>query len=158
MTTTLDRFRDAIERSDPDNPPVLTDELVDSLDCVIKTSDGLTIAEVADLTGVPADTLRYYEKAGLVRVPRTSGGRRLYDRSAIGRVIFITRLRASDMSIREIEKYIQLVDQGDATVPQRLELMRAHRRRIEARIADMQWALAVVDYKINSYSRENPCL
>lgn len=158
MTTTLDQFRELMERDDPDNPPVLTNELVGSLDRDVRESDGLTIAAVSELVGVTADTLRYYEKANLVQVPRLPSGHRLYDRVAIGRVIFITRLRASDMPIRDIEHYIALADQGEETVPERLELMRAHRRRIEERIADMQWALAIVDYKINSYTTEDSCL
>lgn len=158
MTTTLERFRGLIDQNATGDSPVLAEELIRTLDLDPERADDLTIAEIGDLLGLSADTLRYYEKAGLVRVPRTAGGRRRYDRAAVGRVIFITRLRASDMSIRDITHYLRLVDQGDHTMAERLEFMRAHRRRIEQRITDMQWALAVVDYKINSYSRETPCL
>jgi len=157
MTTALEQFRERMSAEDPDSPPELNNELVRSLDPELAGADALTIAEVADLVGISTDTLRYYEKAGLVTVPRASSGHRLYDRTAIGRVVFITRLRAADKPIRDIEHYVALVDQGEATVPERLELMLTHRRRIERRISDMQWALAIVDYKINTYGGEYPC-
>ena len=125
---TTDRLRDLIETTPGELPP-LTGELTRDLDI----DEHLAIADVAALTGLSAHTLRYYERIGLVDVARDSGGRRVYDRDAVGRVVFITRLRDSDMPIASIARYVELVTQGPV------------------RLRDLQAALAVVDYKITTY-------
>jgi len=143
-----------LEHADGKELPPLSEELVRSLDLPAGVGNALPIAEVSALTGVTAHTLRYYERIGLVSVGRDGGGRRSYDREALGRVVFITRLRMSDMPIRDIRRYVELVDQGQSTVPERLDLLVEHRASIQSRMADLQWALAVIDYKITSYGGE----
>ena len=64
---------------------------------------------------------------------------------------FGSRLRCSDMPIRTISRYVELVKQGPATEPQRLALMQEHRATILRRLAEMQAALAVIEYKITTY-------
>lgn len=151
MTSVLERLTTLMETQQGDDLPPLTDELVSLLDLPADLPERLTITEVSELTGVSADTLRYYEKARLIRVPRTPGGHRSFDRDALGRVIFVTRLRMADMPIRDIEHYIRLVDAGPETVPERLALLQQHRARMERELRDRQLALAVVDYKIRTY-------
>ena len=75
----------------------------------------LAIADVAAQTGVTAHTLRYYERIGLVTVPRDAAGRRRYGPEEVGRVVFITRLRMTAMPIRDIQAYFRLVTPGTAT-------------------------------------------
>ena len=111
----------------------------------------LSIAEASAITGLTAHTLRYYERIGLVQVGRDDAGYRSYDRRAMGRIAFVTRLRASDMPIGTISHYLDLVEQGDHTAPQRLALMEAHRAGIQRRMRDLQAALAVTEYKITVY-------
>lgn len=146
VSVTTERLRGLIETTEGELPP-LTGELVRDLDI----PDHMSIAEVAALTGLSAHTLRYYERIGLVEVPRDGGGRRLYDREAVGRVVFITRLRDSDMPIAAIARYVELVKAGPGTEPERLALLEAHRDDILHRLRDLQAALAVVDYKITTY-------
>jgi DNA-binding transcriptional MerR regulator len=131
--------------------PPLTDELVRCLQLPHDGREHLGIADVAALTGVTAHTLRYYERIGLVDVARDAAGRRVYDRDALGRVVFITRLRSSDMPIAAIVRYVELLKQGPGTEPERLALLEAHRADILNRLRDLQTALAVVDYKITTY-------
>lgn len=147
----LEQLRDLVSEPPPGGLPSLTEELVRTLD--LDLADGVVVAigDVVALTGVSADTLRYYEKAGLLKVGRDEGGRRAYDRDAIGRVVFITRLRASDMSIRDIERYVRLVEAGEGTIDERLRLLETHRAEIVRRLDDLHWALAVIDYKITTY-------
>ena len=109
------------------------------------------IADVAAVTGVSAHTLRYYERVGLVDVARDAAGRRAYDSHALARVVFVTRMRMSDMSIRGIAHYLELVRRGESTVSERLAFMQAHRESIRQRLRDLQAALAVVEYKITTY-------
>lgn len=146
MSVTTERLRDLIATTQGALPP-LTVALVQDLDL----PEHLAIADVAALTGVTAHTLRYYERIGLVEVPRDAAGRRVYDREALGRVVFIARLRDSDMPIAAIARYVELVRQGPGTEPERLALLEAHRADILHRLADLQNALAVVDYKITTY-------
>ncbi|GAA4901427.1 MerR family transcriptional regulator [Actinomycetospora succinea] len=146
MSVTTDRLRGLIETTEGELPS-LTVELVRDLE----VHEQMSIAEVAELTGLSAHTLRYYERIGLVEVPRDAAGRRLYDREAVGRVVFITRLRDSDMPIAAIARYVELVKQGPGTEPERLALLEAHRDDILNRLRDLQGALAVVDYKITTY-------
>ncbi|MET7281532.1 MerR family transcriptional regulator [Kribbella sp. NPDC005582] len=115
----------------------------------------LSIAEAAEATGLTAHTLRYYERIGLVSVDRDESGYRSYDRHALTRIVFVTRLRASDMPIAAIGHYLDLVEQGPGTEPERLAIMQAHRATILRRLHDLQSALAVTDYKIAAYTPES---
>jgi hypothetical protein len=99
MTAAAERLRELVDSCDgPDLPP-LSEELVRTLDLPADLPTELAIGEVAQATGVSAHTLRYYERIGLVEVDRDAGGRRTHDSEALAGVIFVTRLRMSDMPI-----------------------------------------------------------
>jgi DNA-binding transcriptional MerR regulator len=151
MTERLRDILDGLGEDGVATMPPLTDELVRCLQLPDDVPEHLAIADVAALTGVTAHTLRYYERIGLVDVARDAAGRRVYDRDALGRVVFITRLRSSDMPIAAIMRYVELVKQGPGTEAERLALLEAHRADIVHRLRDLQAALAVVDYKITTY-------
>ena len=112
---------------------------------------GLSIAEVAERTGVTAHTLRYYERIGLVTVPRDTAGHRLYTQDALNRVVFVTRLRQTAMPIRDIQAYFRLVADGPGNEDQRLALLERHRDQVKAHINELESALGVVEYKIATY-------
>jgi DNA-binding transcriptional MerR regulator len=151
MTATTERLRELVDSCDAADLPPLSVELVRTLDLPADPPTELAISEVAEATGVSAHTLRYYERIGLVEVDRDTGGRRVYDPEALARVVFVTRLRSSDMPIRDIARYLALVSQGEASIPARLALMQAHRESIRRRLRELQAALAVIDYKIATY-------
>ena len=134
----------------PELPP-LDPELLRLLDLPEDLPDELTIAEVASVTGLTAHTLRYYERVGLIEVARDDAGYRVYDREALARVVFVTRLRLSDMPISTISHYVELVNQGEQTAPERLAVMQAHRATIQRHLRELQAALALTDYKITTY-------
>lgn len=113
MTVATERLRELVDSyTAPDLPP-LSVELVRCLDLPADLPAELAIGEVAEAIGVSAHTLRYYERIGLVEVGRDAGGRRVYDPEALARVVFVTRLRMSDMPIRDIARYLALVRQGE---------------------------------------------
>jgi DNA-binding transcriptional MerR regulator len=114
-------------------------------------SEPLTITEVADLLDVSAHTLRYYERAGLVDVDRDGSGHRSYQPDAVRRLIFLTRMRLSGMAIRDLQHYISLVDGGDQTVPERLDMLLEHRDTIRRQIRELTLSLAATEYKIATY-------
>lgn len=115
--------------------------------------EGVSIAEAAHRTGLSVHTLRYYERAGLVVSPidRTSSGLRRYHQADLDWVWICTKLRATGMPIRTIRRYAELVGAGPGNEPERLALMEAHRAAIQARLADLQDALTIVDYKVGVY-------
>lgn len=159
MTTTLEphhpatRLRAVLESAAAEDGtlPPLDGELVRAMALPDDLPETLGIAEVADLTGITAHTLRYYERIGLLAVARDAAGRRTYDRAALGRVVFITWLRLSGMPIASVTRYIELVQAGPETADERLALLVEHRAAVASHLRDLQAALAVVDYKIAAY-------
>jgi DNA-binding transcriptional MerR regulator len=113
----------------------------------------MTIAEAAGLTGLSADTLRYYERDGLMLhpVPRSASGHRQYTERELGWIRLITKLRSTGMPIRDVRRYADLVRAGDGNELERLELLRTHRQVVLARLAEVQDHLGAIDYKIGIY-------
>ena len=109
------------------------------------------IATMAQHVDVSPHTLRYYERIGLIDVGRDSSGRRVYDPATVRRVVFLTRMRTAGMPISDLQRYLTLVDQGERTVPERLDLLMEHRDTLRAQIAQLQLALAATEYKIATY-------
>jgi DNA-binding transcriptional MerR regulator len=114
---------------------------------------GLTITQAADLTGLTADTLRYYERDGLMLrpVPRSTSGHRDYREEDLRWVQLITKLRSTGMPIRDVRRYADLVRAGEGNEQERLDLLRAHRHVVLARLAEVQDHLGAIDYKIGLY-------
>ncbi len=110
-----------------------------------------TVTEAAALTRLSAPTLRYYEDAGLVRPARNGAGRREYAASDLRRLIFITRMRASGMTIRDLKRYVALVEQGPETKPERRAIMLEHRERIRLQLRELTLALDATEHKIRNY-------
>lgn len=136
MTTTVDAALDRLRSQDAAVPG---------------SGVSLTIAEMAQRTGVSAHTLRYYERIGLLAIDRGPSGHRVYGERDFARVVFLSRLRMTGMPIRELQCYVALVGEGDATVPERLAMLLAHRESVRAQLAELQFALETVEFKIAAY-------
>jgi DNA-binding transcriptional MerR regulator len=116
-------------------------------------SAGLTIAEVAERTGLTRHTLRYYERDGLMLgVRRGDSGHRRYSERDLGWIELITKLRATGMPIRKVRRYAELVRAGDGNEDERLALLRAHRERARAQLDTMAAYLDAIDMKISYYA------
>ncbi|WP_037365059.1 MerR family transcriptional regulator [Amycolatopsis orientalis] len=118
-------------------------------------ADEWDIATTARHLGLNPHTLRYYERIGLVQVGRDSAGHRVYDAAAVRRLVFLARMRVSGMSISDLRRYLELVDSGEDTVPERREMLLEHRDTLRAQIAQLQLSLAATEYKIATY-QEGP--
>jgi DNA-binding transcriptional MerR regulator len=117
------------------------------------TSAELTIAEVAERTGLTRHTLRYYERDGLMLgVGRAGSGHRRYSERDLDWIELITKLRATGMPIREVRRYADLVRAGDGNEDQRLALLRAHRERVRAQLDTMAAYLDAINMKISYYA------
>ena len=113
------------------------------------------ITTTAEHLEVSPHTLRYYDRIGLVSVPRDPAGHRRYDAPAVRRLVFLTRMRTSGMSISDLRHYVDLVDAGQDTVSERLDLLLEHRDTLRSQVARLQLALAATEYKIATY-QEGP--
>lgn len=112
----------------------------------------MRIAEVAQQFDISADTLRYYERIGLLRpVARNASGIREYGESDLARIEFIKCLRGAGVSIEALTGYMRLLDEGDGTLAERKAILEQQRGLIQQRIDEMQAGLARLDYKIAHY-------
>ncbi len=116
--------------------------------------DGLPIADAAARLGLTPDTLRYYEKDGLLLRPvgRAPSGHRRYGPDDLRWIELVTRLRSTGMTIRDVRRYADLVRAGAGNEDERLELLREHRRKVLAQLAEVQQHLGAIDYKIGVYT------
>ena len=107
-----------------------------------------TIGDAADLLGMPASTIRFYEKNGLIpNQRRSSDGRRLFDEDDLEWMRFVERLKVSGMPIKEIRAYIDLYLEGDATIEERRRIVYERRAAIDAQLAELQLARDFIEYK-----------
>ena len=114
----------------------------------------MTIAEVSKQYDISPDTLRYYERIGLIPpVPRTGGGIRDYDPASCSWIEFIKCMRAAGLPIEALIEYVALFQQGDATIGARKALLAEQREQLAERITFMQQTLARLDYKIRNYDK-----
>jgi DNA-binding transcriptional MerR regulator len=112
----------------------------------------MKIAEVSQRYKISADTLRYYERVGLIpTVNRNNSGIRDYSEIDLKRVEFIKCMRSAGLSIEVLIEYVNLVQQGDQTIPDRKEILKEQRRQLAARMKEMQETLELLDYKIEVY-------
>ena len=115
----------------------------------------MTIAEAARTTGVSAHTLRYYERAGLLRgVGRNGSGHRSYSDEDLAWIEILTKLRRTGMPIRRVREYAQLVWAGDGNEAERLALLQAHRDDVRAQVSELEECLRFIDHKIQIYEEK----
>jgi len=111
-----------------------------------------TIQDAAAETGVSRDTLRYYEKIGILPgIARSQSGHRRFSDDDMGWIKLVQSLRATGMPIEDLHAYAELMQQGDSTAGERLRLLHEHRRRIKADMAELSTALELVERKISGY-------
>jgi DNA-binding transcriptional MerR regulator len=113
---------------------------------------GLTVQEASDKTGLSAHTIRYYERIGLLpSIERAKNGHRRYSEDDIGWIEFLKCLRSTGMPISEMQRYVELQQAGDSTLDDRLALLEAHRRRIKAKMRELNRFLDRIEGKIGYY-------
>ncbi len=99
----------------------------------------ITRGKLAKLAKVNAETIRYYEKAGLMPFPpRSAGGHRVYGQPHVKRLAFIRRCRELGFNLEEIRGFLALVDGGKYTCGEVLQLTQAHISDIQLKIRDLQ--------------------
>ncbi len=115
----------------------------------------MKIAEVSEKYGFTPDTLRYYERIGLIPpVTRNGGGIREYREIDIKRIEFVRCLRNAGLPIETLIEYFSLLEKGDGTVVARKELLLEQRELLKGRIAEMEKTLELLNYKIEVYDNK----
>ena len=114
----------------------------------------MQIAEVAKRYGITVDTIRYYERIGLIPpVPRTRGGLRDYGEESCGWIQLMKCMRAAGVQIEALIEYVDLFQQGDATLDARKALLVEQRDQLVSRMAEMQASLDLLNQKIDRYEQ-----
>ena len=114
----------------------------------------MTIAEASRTYGLSTDTLRYYERVGLIpRVPRTKSGIRDYDEASCKWIELMKCMRAAGVQIEALVKYVALYQRGDETLADRKALLVSQREQLAGRMAEMQASLERLDGKIWLYEQ-----
>ena len=111
-----------------------------------------SIRQVSEMTGLAASTLRYYENERLLHpVRRSTANRRVYEEGDMDWIALITCLKNTGMPIQEIRRFVALCNMGDRTLEERRQIILAHKRATEARIAKRQQELAHIEDKAAYY-------
>ncbi len=114
----------------------------------------MKIAEVSERYALSSDTLRYYERIGLLpTVNRTDSGIRDYNELDLQRVDFIKCMRSAGLPIEVLIDYMELIQQGDRTIEARKEILVEQRAQLTARLQEMHKTLDLLNHKIEIYER-----
>lgn len=114
----------------------------------------MTIAETSKKYNMTADTLRYYERIGLIPpVPRTKGGIRNYDENSCRWIELMKCLRSAGVQIEALIEYAALSRQGEGTEERRKAILIEQREQLLARMEEMQRSLDRLNYKIENYDK-----
>ncbi|HMV29375.1 MAG TPA: MerR family transcriptional regulator [Anaerolineales bacterium] len=112
----------------------------------------MKIQEVSEKFALSTDTLRYYERIGLIpTVNRTESGIRDYTEEDMRRVDFVKCMRSAGLPVEVLIDYMALVQKGDSTIATRKEILLEQREQLIARIEEMQKTLEILNYKIQVF-------
>lgn len=115
----------------------------------------MTIAEIVEKYDLTPDTLRYYEKIGLIpKVMRTNGGIRNYTEYDCGWIEFVKCMRNAGVQVEALVEYVRLFQQGESTAMTRKQILVRERDRIAAQLAIMQATLNRLNTKIANYEKD----
>jgi DNA-binding transcriptional MerR regulator len=114
----------------------------------------MKIAEVSEQYGLSTDTLRYYERVGLIpAVNRNGSGIRDYNELDLRRVEFIKCMRSAGLPVEVLINYVALVQEGDKTIEARKEILVEQRKLLLERMNEMQKTLDILNHKIEVYEK-----
>lgn len=112
----------------------------------------MNVKEASILTGVSTDTIRYYEKEGLIPViERNNVGNREIDEKIVRRINFAKQMRAAGMAVKALKEYVDLVDDAEDNSEQQKQLLSDQLTEMEERRDDIQFAINHLKYKLEHY-------
>ena len=112
----------------------------------------MNIKKVSEVTGISADTIRYYERIGLMpRVTRNQSGIRDFTEREIGLLELVRCFRKAGVSVEALIDYVALLEEGEGTEEARLAILKEQAEKLDARLAELQAARERLAYKIDNY-------
>lgn len=112
-----------------------------------------SIGTFSELTGFSIDTLRYYEKQGIILPKRDHNNRRIFDEKDVEWLVFIRKLKLTGMKLKDIQTYSQLRYEGDETVQARLTLLLEQAELLNQQKAEIQQHIDFLNNKIAIYQQ-----
>ena len=114
----------------------------------------MTIKEVSEKYNISSDTLRYYERIGMIpEVTRTAGGIRDYQESDLSWVELVICMRKAGVSVESLIEYVKMCMQGDTTFSARLHLLQEEKEKLEEQRSQLETTMKRLDYKISRYQK-----
>ncbi|MFR8737679.1 MAG: MerR family transcriptional regulator [Eubacterium sp.] len=114
----------------------------------------MTIKEVSEKYNISSDTLRYYERIGMIpEVTRTASGIRDYQESDLSWVELVICMRKAGVSVESLIEYVKMCMQGDTTFSARLHLLQEEKEKLEEQRSQLETAMKRLDYKISRYQK-----
>lgn len=111
-----------------------------------------TIKEAAQITHLPATTLRYYDKEGILpMVERKESGYRIFSDKDITMIRLVECLKKTGLSIKDIKQFSKWVSDGDASLQQRYQLFLDRKECVQQQIQELQETLELINYKCQYY-------
>ncbi len=114
----------------------------------------MTIKEVSEKYNISQDTLRYYEKVGIIQPVTRKNGIRQYGEKEISNIEFVICMRSAGISVDVLHEYIKLFEKGEDTQEARRQLLIKEREKIKSKISDLNAALERLNYKIDVYYKK----
>ena len=115
----------------------------------------MTITQVSEMFGISQDTLRYYERIGLIpSINRSKGGKRDYTEEDCRWIEFIKCMRNAGLSIDVLINYVTLFKRGDETIEARKEILIEQRKVLTEKMEDMKQTIERLDFKIERYEND----
>ncbi|AZQ42423.1 stress response transcriptional regulator NmlR [Streptococcus periodonticum] len=115
----------------------------------------MNIKKVSELTGITADTIRYYERIGFIPpVPRNQAGIRDFSQHDIDILEFVRCFKKAGMSVESLIDYIGLLDKGEVSISARLAILQDEKEKLEERVNQLQQTLYRLNYKIENYKKK----
>jgi Predicted transcriptional regulators len=111
-----------------------------------------TLGQVAEITGLSIDTLRYYEKEGILPTVKRGSKNRIYGDADIEGINFICCLRNTGMTVKELKQFVQLIPGGENTIGKRVEMLNKQKERIQQEIVQLIRYTSMIDHKIKLFT------
>lgn len=113
---------------------------------------GYTIKQVSEMTGIPATTLRYYDKEGLLPfLERKESGYRIFNDADLTMLQVLECLKSTGMSIQDMKQFAKWTQEGDASLQQRYAMFLDRKKEVESQMEELQKTLDVLEHKCKYY-------
>ena len=125
-----------------------------SVDYTLDSEPRFSVTEAAKQLNISAHTLRYYDDLGLFPfLQKNNAGKRLFSEADLKWAKLIECLRGAGLSIKEVQQYVALCNEGNSTIPERLDMLKPQRENLIKKIKEEKKQLKLLEFKIDYYEK-----